>query len=66
MPEISQPRSSDAEVSRWYFDRAFESVSGDYGWNPERSRNISVDMRYVLWILEQVQPAPHLLREMGL
>jgi len=48
------------------FDRAFESVSGDYGWNPERSRNISVDMRYVLWILEQVQPAPHLLKEMGL
>lgn len=48
------------------FDRVFEAVSGDYGWNPERSRNISVDLRYVLWILEQVQPAPHLLKEMGL
>ncbi len=47
------------------FDRAFESVSGDYGWNPERSRNISVDIRYVLWILEQVMPAKHLLKEMG-
>jgi len=48
------------------FDRVFEAVAGDYGWNPDRSRNISVDMRYVLWILEQVQPAPHLLKEMGL
>jgi hypothetical protein len=48
------------------FDRVFEGVSGDFGWNPDRSRNISVDIRYVLWILEQVQPAPHLLKEMGL
>jgi hypothetical protein len=48
------------------FDRVFEAVAGDFGWNPDRSRNISVDMRYVLWILEQVQPAPHLLKEMGL
>lgn len=46
------------------FDRAFESVSGDFGWNPERSRNISVDVRYILWQLEQVMPAPHLLVEM--
>ncbi len=46
------------------FDRVFENVSGDYGWNADRSRNISVDIRYVLWVLEQVQPAHHLLREM--
>lgn len=48
------------------FDRVFENVSGDYGWNPARSRNISVDIRYVLWNLESVIPAPHLLQEMGL
>ena len=47
------------------FDRAFESVSGDYGWNPNRSRNISVDIRFVLWVLEDVFPAPALLRELG-
>jgi hypothetical protein len=47
------------------FDRVFENVSGDFGWSAARSRNISVDIRYVLWILEQVQPAPHLLAEMG-
>ena len=47
------------------FDRVFENVSGDYGWRPERSRNISVDIRYVLWCLESVIPAPRLLDEMG-
>jgi len=46
------------------FDRVFENVAGDYGWRPERSRNISVDIRYVLWILEQVLPAPRLLAEL--
>ena len=46
------------------FDRVFEAVSGDYGWNPERSRNISVDIRFVLWVLEDVFPAPALLEEL--
>ncbi|MBK8978221.1 MAG: S46 family peptidase [Planctomycetes bacterium] len=47
------------------FDRVFENVSGDYGWSPDRSRNVSVDVRFVLWCLESVLPAHHLLREMG-
>lgn len=46
------------------FDRVFENVSGDFGWNADRSRNISVDIRYVLWIVESVQPAPALLEEL--
>jgi hypothetical protein len=48
------------------FDRVFEAVAGDYGWNPDRSRNISVDIRFVLWVLEDVLPAPELLRELGM
>lgn len=47
------------------FDRVFENVAGDFGWNPERSRNVVCDFRYVLWILEEVQPAPNLLKELG-
>jgi hypothetical protein len=47
------------------FDRVFENVAGDYGWNPERSRNICVDIRFVLWNLEQVAQAPDLLKELG-
>jgi len=47
------------------FDRVFENVAGDFGWDPERSRNVVCDFRYVLWVLEEVQPAPNLLKELG-
>lgn len=47
------------------FDRVFENVAGDFGWNEERSRNVVCDFRYVLWVLESVQPAPNLLLELG-
>ena len=47
------------------FDRVFENVAGDFGWNAARSRNISVDIRYVLWLMREVWPAPRLLEEMG-
>ena len=49
------------EVVGLNFDRVFENVAGDYGWNAARSRNISVDIRYVLWFVEKVMPAPALL-----
>lgn len=47
------------------FDRVFENVAGDFGWNAERSRNVIVDVRYVLWLMREVWPAPALLEEMG-
>ena len=40
-------------VSSWWFD-------------PRYKRAIHVDMRYMRWLMDQVYPAPHLLREMGL
>jgi hypothetical protein len=46
------------------FDRVFENVAGDYGWNAARSRNISVDIRFVLWHIESVMPSAVLLREL--
>ncbi len=46
------------------FDRVFEAVSGDFGWNAERSRNVNVDVRYILWVMEDVLPAPRLVQEL--
>jgi hypothetical protein len=46
------------------FDRVFEAVAGDFGWNAERSRNVCVDVRYILWVMEQVLPAPRLVQEL--
>jgi hypothetical protein len=33
------------------FDRVWENVANDFGFNPEVARNISVDVRYLLWAL---------------
>lgn len=47
------------------FDRVWENVAGDFGFNPAVSRNISVDIRYLLWLLRDVERADGLLRELG-
>jgi hypothetical protein len=47
------------------FDRVWENVAGDFGFNPAVSRNISVDIRYLLWMLAEVERADGLLRELG-
>ena len=47
------------------FDRVWENIAGDFGYSTERSRNIGVDIRYMLWLLDRVEDAGDLLREMG-
>ena len=47
------------------FDRVFEAVAGDFGWNKDRSRNVVCDIRYVLWVVESVFPSAALLHELG-
>ncbi len=48
------------------FDRVWENIAGDYGYNPAHSRNIMVDARYLWWMLDRVDGAHHLLAELGL
>jgi len=49
------------------FDRVWENVANDFGYNPDVARNISVDVRYMLWLLDEVhgRAARRLLDEMG-
>jgi hypothetical protein len=47
------------------FDRVWENVANDFGFNPDIARNVSVDIRYMLWMLDQVQNADGLLKELG-
>ncbi len=49
------------------FDRVWENVANDFGYNPEVARNISVDVRYLLWMLDALQgeSAAALLTELG-
>jgi hypothetical protein len=48
------------------FDRASEGVMSDYYFTDERCRNISVDIRYVLFIIEKFGNDGWLLDEMNL
>src|SRR5205085_4466122 len=53
---------------RWVglnFDRVWENVAGDFGYSTERSRNVVVDVRYLLWVLDEVAHADELLVELG-
>ncbi|OOG52464.1 dipeptidyl-peptidase 7 [Rhodanobacter sp. B05] len=47
------------------FDGNWESVSGDWLFNPELNRSIQVDVRYMLWVMHHLDHADNLLREMG-
>lgn len=47
------------------FDRVWENIAGDFGYNPARSRNVIVDLRYMLWLLDRVEDAGPLLTELG-
>ena len=48
------------------FDRAWEGVASDIEFNPEQSRNISLDIRYALFIIDKFAGAGYLLKEMTL
>jgi hypothetical protein len=48
------------------FDRSWESTMSDYMFDASRCRNITVDIRYVLWMIEVYGEAGHLIEEMTL
>jgi hypothetical protein len=48
------------------FDRVWENVANDFGYNQDVCRNVNVDIRYLVWILKNVSHADALLEELGL
>jgi hypothetical protein len=47
------------------FDRVWENVANDFGYNPAVARNVNVDIRFFLWLLRDVQKADAILKELG-
>ena len=47
------------------FDGNYESMAQSWIFMPEITRSIHVDLRYVLWVMDALVPAKHLLKEMG-
>lgn len=48
------------------FDRVWEGTMSDMNYDPEICRNIMVDLRYVLFIVDKYAGAKHLIEEMKL
>jgi hypothetical protein len=46
------------------FDRAWDGIMSDMMFDPERSRNVTLDIRYLLFIVDKFAGAGHLVDEM--
>jgi hypothetical protein len=56
--------NADGQLIGVNFDRAWEGVASDLSYNPEQSRNISLDIRYALFLIDKFAGAGYLLKEM--
>ena len=45
------------------FDGNWEAMSGDIAFEPELQRTISVDIRYVMWVIDKMAGAQNLIDE---
>ncbi|HKL71945.1 MAG TPA: S46 family peptidase [Marinilabiliaceae bacterium] len=58
--------NANGELIGVNFDRAWEGVMSDLMFNPDQCRNISIDIRYALFIIDKFAGAGYLLDEMSL
>ncbi|MEO0574436.1 MAG: S46 family peptidase [Pseudomonadota bacterium] len=56
--------NAQGELVGLLFDGTFESVNSDWDFDPRITRSIHVDSRYMLWVMEKVDGATHLIDEM--
>jgi hypothetical protein len=54
-----------AELIGLAFDGTLDSIISDWDFNPANTRDIQVDVRYILWNMKHVDKANNLLKEMG-
>ncbi len=58
--------NGDGELIGLAFDGNWEAMSGDIAFEPELQRTISVDIRYVLFVIDKFAGATNLIEEMDL
>ncbi|MEJ2273163.1 MAG: S46 family peptidase, partial [Woeseiaceae bacterium] len=62
----SATMDADGNLVGLLFDGTIESVNSDWDFDPRTTRSIHVDTRYMLWVMEEVDDAEHLIDEMTL
>lgn len=58
--------NSKAQLVGLLFDGVYESIIGDWDFDPAKNRAIAVDSRYMLWVMEYMDNATNLLEEMAI
>jgi peptidase S46-like protein len=58
--------NNKAELVGLVFDGVYEKIIGDWDYDPEFNRSIHVDSRYMLWVMEHVDGADNLIKEMDI
>ncbi len=58
--------NANGELVGVNFDRTYEATINDFAWNPNYSRSIGVDIRYVLWVAQKIDNATGVLQELGI
>ncbi len=57
---------ADGNLVGLLFDGTIESVNSDWDFDPRTTRTIHVDTRYMLWVMEKLDNAGHIVEEMRL
>ncbi len=57
--------NAKGELVGLIFDGIWESVASNWVFDPALTRTIHVDSRYMLWVMDEVYPAPAILEELG-
>ncbi|HEX7828689.1 MAG TPA: S46 family peptidase [Thermoanaerobaculia bacterium] len=57
--------NAKGELVGLLFDGNYESIDADFLFNPKVTRSIHVDSRYMLWVMDAVDGAHDLMRELG-
>jgi Peptidase S46 len=58
--------NASGELAGLAFDGNYEAMGSDYVVDPDVTRAIHVDSRYMLWVMDAIDRAHNLIREMGL
>ncbi|GAA0852462.1 S46 family peptidase [Aliiglaciecola litoralis] len=58
--------NSKAEFVGLVFDGVYESIIGDWDYDPKLNRSIHVDVKYMLWVMEHIDGATNLIEEMDI
>lgn len=57
--------NAKGELIGLLFDGNYESIDSDFLFNPAMTRSIHVDAQYMLWVMDAVDGADNLVRELG-